>query len=519
MTSDEMRELLSAYFDGELREADRARVDAMLRESPDLAREVADLARLRAALQAWDREEGSPPPPPTVRQRALARARSFRESEAAGGGRGRIPWLTPARAAAALFLGAGVGLAAGALLEPPPPEVVGDPVEIARGPVEPLPAVAPPSFSGRARLEDDPSVALAREAWRRVSLRDAFERRALGEYRDGQFWDGDSYRTFRRMEAEREMLLRRGARGGDSAAAESRTDAWNREAMALVAPFRASEATHEGLVVIAREAGRSAGARAMAPDLARFLDPAQDPGRLLVRNEEDHPVLLLLGEVLVANDRSRRARVVAADTWVGPRQDAVVPVAWADSVERPAERPGNLALRDFVLGPSLRRRLVGASGRSESLRAAVAEALQGRKLPDEFAPRPSEPEIAAALAALRARGGSLAGFAVAAEGRVRGIELFADEQLAREFAARLLRGYARETGKARAPSATEIAGETSRILDELSARVLRVAKTEREPLPDGTPLAEVTLLGPGDRPIAYGLLLGGEVVHLTVFAE
>ena len=50
MISDEMRELLSAYVDGELRDTDAARVEELSKRDAELRREIASYRKLRKKL-------------------------------------------------------------------------------------------------------------------------------------------------------------------------------------------------------------------------------------------------------------------------------------------------------------------------------------------------------------------------------------------------------------------------------------------------------------------------------------
>jgi anti-sigma factor RsiW len=111
MISDEMRELLSTYVDGELRDADAVRVEEWAKRDPELRREVEAYRILRRQLKEWDAAEHGEPPSPQMRETALQRAQAYlaatREQS-----RGRMVRLLdhPVLAAAALLLAVGAGL-------------------------------------------------------------------------------------------------------------------------------------------------------------------------------------------------------------------------------------------------------------------------------------------------------------------------------------------------------------------------------------------------------------------------
>ncbi|MCK6461430.1 MAG: hypothetical protein L6Q95_16235, partial [Planctomycetes bacterium] len=71
-----MRELLSSYVDGELRDADAARVEDASKRDPELRREIEAYRTLRRKLREWDAAEHGAVPSPAFTTRALARART-----------------------------------------------------------------------------------------------------------------------------------------------------------------------------------------------------------------------------------------------------------------------------------------------------------------------------------------------------------------------------------------------------------------------------------------------------------
>ena len=86
MISDEMRELLSTYVDGELRD-DAVRVEEWTKRDPELQRELAAYRILRRKLRDWDEAEHGEEPSPLMAARARRRVRAHAAaSRAAQGG-------------------------------------------------------------------------------------------------------------------------------------------------------------------------------------------------------------------------------------------------------------------------------------------------------------------------------------------------------------------------------------------------------------------------------------------------
>jgi len=523
MISDEMRELLSAYADGELRDTDAARVEEMVKRDASLRREIADFRGLGRTLKAWDLAENSDAPSPQLKARALARARTFVAGTTAPGA-GRLLLLRRALAAAALLLSAGLGLLLARGATAAAVTVHAEQPRIATAPLAPLPRFVADPAPDAALPREEESVALARAFWSRVSLRDLFEgRSARGAYHDGVFWEDGPYALFVRMREELGVIDR--LRASLPEERETRTGVWNAEALQIVRGFEPARAA-EALVLF-RRAVRDAAepVRALGAKGHSIMDHEPDPMRVLVANETDEPVLLLLGEVLVAGDKTRRTRVVAADSWIGARDTQIVPVAWADAVEAPVPWRANLDVRQAALGPTLRRALAGRPGRNEAFLRSVAESAGGRALADDLDRKDAvlERRLAHLLKSLDAPGdASLSGFAVLAGGEVKGVELFGDHALMMAMAPRLLRGYLRELGDAldlRAPGAQE--GEMLRMAELLvvgtPARTLQVEERRRDGWPVALGLREVTLRGPGGKVIGHGLMARDRPVHLALF--
>ena len=93
MISDELRELLSAYVDGELPHADAARVEDSAKRDPRLRRQIHAYRRLRDTLQVWDAEENNLEPSGRVRRQALARVQAFVAEQEAEQRARRTTWF------------------------------------------------------------------------------------------------------------------------------------------------------------------------------------------------------------------------------------------------------------------------------------------------------------------------------------------------------------------------------------------------------------------------------------------
>ncbi|MCG8591575.1 MAG: zf-HC2 domain-containing protein [Proteobacteria bacterium] len=97
-------ERLQAYHDGELSEAERARVEAELARDPELAAELAALEQARGLLREWDAEAPVPELWSGIAARlpATGTAPSAREAPDPGWAERLRAWLFPGSLAAAV---------------------------------------------------------------------------------------------------------------------------------------------------------------------------------------------------------------------------------------------------------------------------------------------------------------------------------------------------------------------------------------------------------------------------------
>lgn len=524
MISDEMRELLSAYVDDELRDSDAARVEDLIKRDPALRREVESYSALRRRLRVWDEAEHGEPPSPDLKARALSRARVLAGAQRAAG-RGRVLrlFVHPAVAAAGLLLAAGLGFVladaagdAGPRLEAP--RAMMDP--------EPVPAL-PDHALGESVVSFDPDSVRAGDATGRPLTE------LLGENLKGYLVDGAVLRPGamqllhewraedRRWERLRHHRIEHPV--------ESTTGTRNPVVFAMLGGYDVSKAPLRSLVLVKHPVyGKLPGVRAVPAGSAAAGDYQASGGEVLLetsRLERGAPVLVLAGEILRAEkDRSRRARVVGASSWIEDSQ--LVPVVWADNTDLP-RNSSYLELQPMMLGPQARQRIVSASGRDADFLAWLRETYPGRSLDQAYEDKRGAREKAVGrLTRELARDGASTGFAVIADEEVLGVELFASHELMLAFAPRLLHGYMVEAGtnalaleppRASDGAALEAARE---LLDGVPERVGRMQDDVRgtqESWPDG--LRRVVLREPLGRVVGHGLLFEGRPLYLFLSGE
>jgi len=516
MISDEMRELVSTYVDGELRESDAARVEELAERDPELRREIDDYRKLSRKLKDWDEAEHGVEPAPTLEQRALARARTLnadRKAEA----RGRLVALAfhPASVAAALLLAVGLG-AMFAKDAPAPASVTATaPRDVAIAPLgQPL---------DLAEAESALQPYTAPEAERRPGILDVV--RFEGRLYNGFVMSETAIRLYEELRDEealwerrkQEILVRDGG---------SRTRSWNMHVHALVSGYKAVAQPVTSMVLV-RDRAEPDGLPELRPTPAgeRALDQPGANEDLLSfwPSEKGAPVLSPLGEVWVARkDRTRRTRVVSTSNVLAGR-GATVAVAWADDAQ-PRVNRSHLELQPFVLGPEARRRIAGRVGWDAALGKWLEETY-GDDLAKAYEKglRKRARDVRRLVTELD-REPDTVGFAVvdAKTGRTLGVELFATQELMLAFAPRLLHGYLLEAGEAielRKP--TDAAPKVQKVLDEVAERA-----TKREPVADmGTEipkelgLERVRLLDATGNVVGHGIVHGNRPVHLTIFAD
>ncbi|MHC4549478.1 MAG: ARPP-1 family domain-containing protein [Planctomycetota bacterium] len=510
MISDEMRELLSAYVDGELRDTDVARVEEIFKRDAELRREIESYRKLRKKLREWDEAEHGHAPSPALARRALTRARSLsRDRKEAR--RGRIVALLagPASLAAALLLAVGGGLLAAWETPAEIPEVLAEDV-----------VVPPPSRLPDLRLADSalppyeaPEDAGARRGLHDLLLRylrvDEIKREMLAEEEQ-----------FERIKARKALqtVKRDGATTGTG---------FNREIWALVRGWEPVTEPADGLVALRQARGTTPLPRVtpvpVGADAA--MDGHTDPDRLTVLS--DTAALVTLGEIWVGvRDRSRRTRVVAASSWIDDSQ--TVAVAWGDAVARPRQSSRNLRLQRPILGPKARRRLLAAEDRDPGFVTWLNANYGASSLADVLRQAERHEAEAKRMTAGLERDEKATGFAVVdAEGKLLGVELFASHELMAAYAARLLQGYLLEAGHRgiRLRSRSRADGKAGELVHEL-LDLMPGRATGVEEDPRGTRagwaaigLSRVFLKDYAGHVVGYGIRHHERPVHVTLFGR
>jgi len=523
MISDEMRELVSAYIDEELRDADAARAEEWIKRDPELRREVKAVKTLRRKLRAWDEAEHAARPSPRLLEGALERARELvQASRRQARSRLFAMFFHPLAAAAALLLavglGAGLGRAGGA---PAGPGTLG----AALG-GEALEAIAPMDDYALDGPLLDPAPA-ARPAAPPAGA--PFDE-VLAHHLENRLVDGEpiSDRALALLDEMRrleEQTVRRREALVKAEPNERRTRAYyDMEVQTALQPYATLAAPYRGLVLVRRRpvpsdlplvAALPVGVR-VASDGVDLLMISTD------RLERGQSRLALLGEVyLGGRDGSGRLRFLGASGWI--RDVEFLPMVWGDAVKRPLRSSFKLALLDLILGPGARRRLLQADGRDTECRAWIADHypdLHGGSWRKRIDRRVAQ------LTAALSENPEATGFVVLSAGRVMGTELFASHDLMAAYAPRLLRGYLVEAGEAgislEAPAkGGQALSAVTDLLDRLPEQMKMVVEEPfrgtREDWPAG--MERVTLRSPAGAVMGHGLLLNARPVQLSIFAR
>ncbi len=512
MISDEMRQMLSAYADGELEGAERGRAEALLAADASLRRELDAYRRAGASLRAWDRADHAGEPSPQMAERVLARIRA----SAAGGGWGgpgdRRPLLAlltrPWALAAGLLLACALGLS---LAQQPAPARTVAPETLARAEVGPFPALRLPPLP--AAVE---AVPVAPAGGGAFDVAGAIRRES------GLCERAETLRA--EWEAEERRWMEQ---GGLRAATESRSGTSNPRVAALLASCEFAPSTLEALLCVHGVGTASAPAAGALPEGRKVgLDSAA--GASVVRLKVEAPSLALLGEVLAAEGgAAERARLVSASHWV--EREEFAPVTWADETATPAD--GNRAMLQpmpWIVGPRARHRLLSAGdGRDPAFLLWLREECKGKSLVAHYAEKAATRErVVARLAdALRADA-EATGFAVFAGDTLQGVEMFASHALMMQFAPRLLHGYLLEAGGKPlrlAPPGAGAAGllaQANKLIEDLPQIAARFEDGEdqrgtRDGWPEG--LRRVVLKDGVGVVLGAGLLTGDRPLHLTLF--
>jgi len=505
MISDEMRELLSAYVDGELRDADAARIEEVSKRDPELRREIEAYRVLNRKLREWDAAEHGAPPSSAFMTRALARARTIDTALAAGA---RASFWRPLALAAGLLLSVGVGYGLARSTAPGAPPAPSHAGPVAVTPLAPGPELA---LEGSALA---PHEAAKPELVHRMHLGDHMPSRRAIELED--------------MMRQQEALV---SRQPDPATPTRPPE--NPDISAMFAGYAAAGQPSEALVVISRSQ-REPDLRTLAslqPATGRAIGPST--GRILFKfYGKGPPVLVPLGEVWVGAGNTPCARIIGASTWAERDSARLLTVVCADQVTTSE----TVEADELILGPKARQRILLATPGQDASFLEWLRKEYGQKpltsLLKEGA-RDRDRAVNKLVDAL-GRDANATGFAVLdAKGSVLGTELFVDHDTMLAFAARLLRGYLLEAGDegirlapprgvGRGPA---VVGQ---LLEGISGRALQI---KREPLdvPDDglkkyqhlppAGVARVTFLTSGGHPVAHGIVCDDTPIHLTIFQE
>jgi hypothetical protein len=433
MISDEMRELLSAYVDGELRDTDAARVEELSKRDAELRREIASYRKLRKKLKDWDEADHGHAPPPTLERRVLSRVRAW-VGERREARRGRIVAVLfhPVTVAAALLLAIGGGLLAESLVPPATPPGPVAHGEILIEPVSPQPALAVKGSALRSYEEPaddytggfDEIVRRRMDSWARMTVM----------LKEQERWDRLRDRIAQAPER---------ARTGEPR---------NLQLLAMLSTSEAVAKPFESLVLMRQPVvtGHLPAARALRAGTRIAMDQNTTAGRIYVdlRAYRGPAVLAPLGEVWIgARDGSGRTRVVTRSDWI--KRSQMVAVTWADEISPPADRSFDLEVQDFILGPRARKLLLTSRAQDDLFRGWLKKNYGAATLGRAFqrGARKRERTLARLTAALD-RDRDATGFTfIDAAGKLRGVELFANHSLMMAFAPRLLRGYLLEAGE------------------------------------------------------------------------
>jgi len=544
MISDEMRELLSAYVDGELPHGEAARVEEQAKRDPRLRRRIQAYRRLSETLQVWDVEEHGQYPSKHFKSRALARVRAYEAERSHEHGGAVIPlWLRPAAIAAGLLLALGLGALAA---WPRASEEAG--VRLARS--EGV-AMAPLAPDGAFRAVSDPvelpAVDVAAPTW----APDALERVVRGDTKGLPVTlDGETFYQPSRRAFETFVMLRDLGKGGAGDLArvlpkETRTGTQPNVMVAKVMDGCEPRGTEfpDFFVIRRKNAPEALPPMRAAPAWneanARFVEGDELEASHYVRVAGNRPpVLTLAGEVWIEPNpdrrgpRVRRSRVVSETTWIS--QSGLVPMAWGNDV-RPAANThwGAFRAEALVLGPGARRELLGKNGRDEAALRYLAQhyaraAALGGEGEDSNA-KTSRAAVDRLVTALEADARAT-GFAVYDEdGKLLGAELFASHELMMQFAARLLRGYLLESGgrirldAQRDAAAPDLDRVREFLHDETPRNAQRIEDVvtwkDVEPGLWPTGMRKVNLISPTRQVLGHGLFVGERMVQLSLFGS
>jgi anti-sigma-K factor RskA len=505
MISDEMRELLSAYVDGELRDADAARIEEVSKRDPELRREIEAYRLLNRKLREWDTAENGASPSSAFMTRALARARTIDTALAAGA---RASLWRPLALAAGLLLSVGVGYGLARSTAPGAPPVPPRAAPVAVTPLAPEPDLA---IEGSALVPHEPAKP---ELVHRMRLSDHMPSRRAIELED--------------MMRQQETLV---SKGPDPA---PRTGPpMSMEISAIFDGYVPAGQPSEALVVLSRP-----------PELKPFDSPQPVTGRAKEQSEgrilfdevsgKGPALIASLGEVWVGTDAGRRARILSSSVWAARDRSTFLSVVWADQISTPRNGE-DVEAQDLILGPKARQHaLMATPGKDASFLKWLHTEYGAKPLPTLLEEGARDRDRAVnKLVDILGRDPRAIGFAVLdVKGNLLGTELFIDHETMLAFAARLLRGYLLEAGEDGirvAPPRVADRGldAVQKLLDGMPGRGLRIERVpldviedkfdKHSPAPAG--VARVTLLTSGGHPVGHGIVRDDTPIHLTIFGE
>ncbi len=496
MISDEMRELLSAYVDGELRDTDAARVEDASKRDPELRREIEAYRTLRRKLREWDTAEHGAAPSPAFMTRALARARTVDTALSASA---RAPFWRPLALAAALLVAVGAGYWAARSTAPGAPPVPSQGTTVAVKPLEPAPDL---SIEGSALA---PGPTPEAETVHRMRIDDHMPSRRAIELEE--------------LMRQEDLVVSKEPEPGP------RTQTpLSAEVSAMIKGYAPAGQPSEALVVLSRPPALNT-LGAIEPPGGRAND--QSDGRILFSLFGKGPAgLAPLGTVWVGTDAARRARILGMSHWVARNNATLLTVVSADEISTPT-RGEDVEAQPFILGPKARQRLLVAKpGADAEFLAWLRREYGGKALPELLADGARDRDRAVnKLVDALGRDANATGFAVLdAKGRLLGTELFLDHDTMLAFAPRLLRGYLLEAGEDGirvAPPRGAVRGPelVQDLLEGMPGRGLKIERRRLDVPEDGGPagVARVTFLASGGHPVGHGIVRDDTPIHLTIF--
>ena len=545
MISDEIKEQLSAYVDGELRSTDATRVEKLLAGDERLRKEVEAYKKLGQKLRAWDRVENEVHPSPEMRARAMGRAEAHLASSVVRRRRRLLPFARPFAAAATLLVAVTVGVLSAAMAPGQPQGTRGTMAKKMEYP--PLESFSVAALELVAE-EPDPEIEKARA---RLAAGDGalagrlsaiLEDRSIYVMHEGRLYTRRALETKLEWEAVREGILQ------DALIREVEERAESKSVVPLPGKslslkvekyVPADLEIEDGSAVVTLRSEHPANSVPAFAN-AKLFEVGAEVGRegpvnngdtpeVLFTNRSKQPRMVLMGEIFASKGATW---VALADTWIGPNSIQIVPVLRLDASaarrgRRSGERGfGRLVAEGEIAGPRLRRYLARASTQPESRKTTLDELLSekhARKLSLAHRKAPtSRHKLVRDRLVRHLRDADVAGFAVFAGTDLRGVEFFASHELMLECAPRLVLGYVREAGttvriQPLARVKTGLMQQVQEVIEQVAGGG-EGAELTREGWPSGVHSVSLQATGP-DRLRAHGLLMLSRPLHLALLPE